>query len=66
MFYIIFSQIINPNLLGDYYKHNLFIYYYNYIYFQAFYAHRNKIINCKNLYLINLFEVNNFHLQNDF
>ena len=65
MFYIIFSQIINPSLFDDRYKHNLFIHYYDYNCFQTFHAHRNKAINYKNLYLINLFKMSNFHLQND-
>ena len=43
---------MNPNLLDDRYKHNLFIYHYNYNYFQIFHAHRNEIINYKNFYLL--------------
>ena len=62
MFYIIFSSIISSNLFGDHYKHNLFIYYYNYDCFQTFYIYRNKVINYENLYLINLFKMDNFHL----
>ena len=62
MFYIIFPQIINPNLLGDRYKHNLFIYHYDYNYFQTFHAHYNDVINYKNLYSINLFKMSNFYL----
>ena len=53
---------MNSNLVNDYYKHNLFIHYYNYNCFQTFYIHRNEIINYKNLYLINFFEINNFYL----
>ena len=57
---------MSSSLLDDYYKHNLFIHYYDYNYFQIFHIYRNKTINYKDLYLINLFEINNFHLQNDF
>ena len=62
MFYIIFSQVMNLNLPGDRYKYDLFIYYYDYNYFQAFHAHRNKVINYKDFYSINLLEMSNFHL----
>ena len=57
---------MSPSLPDDHYKHNLFIHYYDYNYFQTFYAHRNETINYKNLYLINFFKINNFHLQNNF
>ena len=62
MFYIIFSQVINSNLFDDHYKHNLFIYYYDYNYFQTFHIHRNETINYKDFYLINLFKISNSHL----
>ena len=62
MSYIIFLQIMSSSLLDDRYKHNLFIYYYDYNYFQTFYTHRNEIINYKDFYLINFFEMSNFHL----
>ena len=62
MFYIIFSQVMNSNLPGDRYKHDLFIHYYDYNCFQTFYAHRNKIVNYKKFHLINLFKMSNFHL----
>ena len=57
---------MNSGLPGDRYKHDLFIYHYNYDCFQAFHVYRNEIINYKDLHLINLFKMNNFHLQNDF
>ena len=53
---------MSSNLPDDHYKHDLFIYHYDYNYFQAFYIHRNEIINYKNLYSINLLEMNNFYL----
>ena len=62
MSYIIFSQIMNSNLLGDHYKHNLSIHHYDCDYFQISYIHRNKTINYKDLYLINFFKINNSHL----
>ena len=57
---------MSSSLPGDRYKHDLFIYYYDYNYFQTFHAHRNETINYKILYLINFFKVNNSYLQNDF
>ena len=57
---------MSPGLFDDYYKHDLFIHYYNYDCFQTSYIYRNEIINYKNLYLINLFKINNFYLQDDF
>ena len=57
---------MNSSLPDDRYKHNLFIHYDSYNCFQTFHAHRNEAINYKNLYLINFFNVNNVHLQDDF
>ena len=56
---------MNPNLLDDRYKHNLFIHHYDYNYFQTFHIYRNETINYKDLHSINLLKINNFHLQND-
>ena len=53
---------MSSDLPGDRYKHDLFIYYYDYNCVQTFYVYRNEIINYKGFYLINLFKVNNFHL----
>ena len=53
---------MSSSLLGDRYKHNLFIYHYDYNCFQALYAYRNEIINYKDFYSINFFKMNNFHL----
>ena len=53
---------MNSGLPDDRYKHDLFIYHYDYNYFQTFYAHRNEAINYKSFYLINFFEISNFHL----
>ena len=66
MSYIIFSQIMNSNLLDDRYKHDLFIHHYDYNCFQTFYIHHNEIINYKGFYLINFSKMNNSYLQNDF
>ena len=53
---------MNSNLLDDRYKQNLFIYHYDYNYFQTFHIHRNETINCKKKLFINLFKMSNFHL----
>ena len=53
---------MSSGLLDDRYKHDLFIYYYDCDCFQTFYVYRNKTINYKNLYSINFFKINNFHL----
>ena len=43
---------MNSDLFDDHYKHNLFIHYYNYNYFQTFHIYRNEIINYKDFYLL--------------
>ena len=53
---------MSPSLPDDHYKHNLFIHHYCYNYFQASHVYRNKTINYKKIYSINLFKMNNFHL----
>ena len=57
---------MNLNLPDDRYKHDLFIHHYDYDCFQTFHIYHNETINYKSLHLINLFKMNNSHLQNDF
>ena len=43
---------MSSSLLGDRYKHNLFIYLYDYNCFQTFHIYRNEIINYKKFHSI--------------
>ena len=53
---------MSSGLPDDHYKYDLFIHHYNCDCFQTSHIYRNKIINYKNLHLINFFKINNFHL----